>query len=207
MLGSHGFDLWADGYDASVGLSDEANRYPFAGYKRVLGEIYRRLRETQARSVLDIGCGTGVLGAKLCAAGVDVTGLDFSQEMLKNARERMPEARLIQWDFGKGLPEKVKTGAYDAVICTYAIHHLTNGGKAALFEEMVRCLRPGGRIMIGDIAFETAQARGECRAEAGDEWDEDEFYLAMDEVKPHMVGTVYYYQQMSKCAGLLEIIV
>lgn len=31
MLSSQGFDLWADGYDASVGLSDEENSYPFAG--------------------------------------------------------------------------------------------------------------------------------------------------------------------------------
>lgn len=34
MLNHKGFDLWADGYDKSVGLSDEANTYPFAGYKR-----------------------------------------------------------------------------------------------------------------------------------------------------------------------------
>ena len=36
MLNHKGFDLWADGYDKSVGLSDEANTYPFAGYKKVL---------------------------------------------------------------------------------------------------------------------------------------------------------------------------
>ena len=33
MLDNKGFDLWADGYDESVGLSDEENTYPFAGYK------------------------------------------------------------------------------------------------------------------------------------------------------------------------------
>ena len=35
MLDNKGFDLWADGYDAAVGLSDEENSYPFAGYKDV----------------------------------------------------------------------------------------------------------------------------------------------------------------------------
>ena len=168
MLGSHGFDLWADGYDRSVGLSDEADCYPFAGYKQVLGEVYGILRATQARSVLDIGCGTGVLGARLCAAGVDVTGLDFSDKMLKIARERMPEARLIQWDFVKGLPEKVKARSFDAVVCTYALHHLTDEDKALLLREMEQCVRPGGRILIGDIAFETAAAREACRAETED---------------------------------------
>ncbi len=207
MLGSHGFDLWADGYDVSVGLSDEADRYPFAGYKQVLGEIYGLLRSTQARRVLDVGCGTGVLGAKLCAAGVNVTGLDFSQEMLRHARERMPEARLIQWDFSAGLPDKIKMGSFDAVVCTYALHHLDDGGKAALLGEMEKCLKPGGRIIIGDISFETAQMRGECRAEAGAEWDDDEFYMAMDEMEERMVGTAYSYRQISGCAGVLEIIV
>ena len=33
MLDNKGFDLWADGYDKSVGLSEEENTYPFAGYK------------------------------------------------------------------------------------------------------------------------------------------------------------------------------
>ena len=40
MLNSNGFDLWADGYDAAVGLSDEDGSYPFAGYRKILGEIY-----------------------------------------------------------------------------------------------------------------------------------------------------------------------
>ena len=35
MLDNKGFDLWADGYDKSVQLSDESNTYPFAGYKQV----------------------------------------------------------------------------------------------------------------------------------------------------------------------------
>ena len=33
MLNNKAFDLWADGYDKTVGISDEKNTYPFAGYK------------------------------------------------------------------------------------------------------------------------------------------------------------------------------
>lgn len=43
MLDSKDFDLWADDYDKSVGLSDDDGTSPFAGYKLVLGEIYRRV--------------------------------------------------------------------------------------------------------------------------------------------------------------------
>ena len=35
MLNSKGFDLWANGYDQTVGVLDEADRYPFTGYKRI----------------------------------------------------------------------------------------------------------------------------------------------------------------------------
>lgn len=42
MLDNKGFDLWADGYDKSVGLYDEENTYPFAGYRNVLNAIYKK---------------------------------------------------------------------------------------------------------------------------------------------------------------------
>ena len=38
MLDKKGFDLWADGYDRAVGISDEDGTYPFAGYKQLLNE-------------------------------------------------------------------------------------------------------------------------------------------------------------------------
>lgn len=59
MLSSDGFDLWADGYDQSVGLSDQDETYPFAGYKEILNEIYNRVLSGKGRAVLDIGFGTG----------------------------------------------------------------------------------------------------------------------------------------------------
>ena len=55
MLDNKGFDLWADGYDKTVGVSDEGNTYPFAGYKDVLGTIYKTIMEKPNAVVLDIG--------------------------------------------------------------------------------------------------------------------------------------------------------
>ena len=42
MLDNKGFNLWADGYDRSVDISDEDNTYPFAGYKKYLQESTRQ---------------------------------------------------------------------------------------------------------------------------------------------------------------------
>ena len=41
MLNNKAFDLWADGYDKTVGISDEKNTYPFAGSKRYLDSFFR----------------------------------------------------------------------------------------------------------------------------------------------------------------------
>lgn len=65
MLNNTGFDLWADGYDKSVGLSDENDRYPFAGYRAMMNALYQRVLAQSGRDVLDIGFGTGILTSRL----------------------------------------------------------------------------------------------------------------------------------------------
>lgn len=52
MLDKNGFDLWADGYDKTVGISDEENTYPFAGYRDVLGSIFQAIWKNQAQQCL-----------------------------------------------------------------------------------------------------------------------------------------------------------
>ena len=74
MLNSRGFDLWADGYDASVGLSDEDGSYPFAGYRKVLGEIYGMIMGKPSSTVLDLGFGTATLTSKLYEGGHEIYG-------------------------------------------------------------------------------------------------------------------------------------
>lgn len=65
MLNNIEFDLWADGYDKTVGISDGENTYPFAGYKKVLGFIFQTIMRAENAVVLDIGFGTGTLTTKL----------------------------------------------------------------------------------------------------------------------------------------------
>ena len=53
MLNNIEFDLWADGYDKTVGISDEENTYPFAGYKKVLGFIFQTITGAENAVVLE----------------------------------------------------------------------------------------------------------------------------------------------------------
>lgn len=77
MLDKKEFDLWADGYDKTVGISDEENTYPFAGYKKVLAFIFQTIMKTENAIVLDIGLGTGTLTTKLYEQGCSIYGQDF----------------------------------------------------------------------------------------------------------------------------------
>jgi len=108
MLDDKGFDLWADGYDKSVGISDEDNTYPFAGYKKILGSIYKTIMEKPNAEVLDIGFGTATLATKLYENGCVIYGQDFSARMIELASEKMPDANLYQGDFTQGLVEPLK---------------------------------------------------------------------------------------------------
>ena len=108
MLDKKGFDLWTDGYDKTVGISDEENTYPFAGYKDVLGNIFQIIMEKQNATVLDIGFGTGTLTTKLYEHGCDIYGQDFSSRMIALAFEKMPGSHLYQGDFTEGLVEPLR---------------------------------------------------------------------------------------------------
>lgn len=203
MLNQNGFDLWADGYDKSVGLSEEAQAYPFAGYKNLLNEIYNRILSRSEKEVLDIGFGTGTLTCRLYEQGCRIYGQDFSEKMIGLAQKKMPEARLYQGDFSKGLTEELRKQRYDAVIATYSLHHLTDAKKVHFLKDLLPLLKEGGHIYIGDVAFQTRAELEQCRSNAGEEWDEDEIYFVFEELEQELPGLRF--ERISDCAGVLEL--
>ena len=195
MLDNKGFDLWADGYDKSVGLSDEENTYPFAGYKDVLGTIYKTIMEKENAVVLDIGFGTGTLTTKLYENGCNIYGQDFSARMI--------ELHLYQGDFTQGLVEPLLAQNYDFIVATYSLHHLTDEQKVSFLRMLRDHLNPGGQILIGDVAFENRSQLEQCQKDVGDEWDDDEIYFVVDELKREFPELGF--KQRSHCAGVLSI--
>lgn len=201
MLDNKGFDLWADGYDQSVGLSDGDGTYPFAGYKQILNEIYNRVLMRGGKNVLDIGFGTGTLTAKLYEQGCRIWGQDFSAKMIELAKEKMPEAVLYQGDFSEGIAEEARRNRYDAVIATYSLHHLSDEKKISLIKSLLPLLNEGGCIYIGDVAFKTRADLEKCRALIGEEWDDEEIYFVADELSEAFPQLRF--EQFSFCSGLL----
>ena len=106
-------------------------------------------------SVLDVACGTGnlTLTAKRYAGSAGkVHGIDASPEMIEVAKKKSAEAG-TGVIFDVGLAEKLPfpDETFDVVISRLAMHHLPDDLKRAAFAEMLRVLKPGGRVLIADF--------------------------------------------------------
>ena len=203
MLDSKGFDLWADQYDASVSSSDAKDTYPFAGYRKVLNTICSEVMHKPRAKVLDLGFGTGILTKALYDQGCEIYGIDFSQKMVERAQAKMPEAHLFKADFSQGLSGQPASERYDFIIATYSMHHLSDPQKITLLKQLREHLSSGGKILIGDIAFESRDKMIKCKTAAGSEWDEDEIYIVYDELKEFFPDLTF--EKISHCAAVLTL--
>lgn len=98
--------------------------------------------------VLEVAIGTG-LNLALYPAGTTLTGLDLSEEMLAQARRRRDEVgrpvRLLVGD-AERLP--FEAAVFHTVVCTFSCCAIPDHRRA--LSEMVRVLRPEGRLLLGD---------------------------------------------------------
>ncbi len=99
-----------------------------------------------AHRILDLGTGDGRLLAlvKLTHPGATAVAIDFSPTMLDAARQRFAGDRLVTvvaHNLENPLPE---SGSFDAVVSSFAIHHLTHERKRSLYAEIYARLSPGG---------------------------------------------------------------
>ena len=96
--------------------------------------------------ILDLGAGDGRLLAlaKLIRPEASGVAMDFSPTMLKKAHSRFAEDQnitVMEHDLNKTLPD---IGSFDVVISSFAIHHLSDERKQAIYNEVFTLLEPGG---------------------------------------------------------------
>ncbi|MHA7985954.1 class I SAM-dependent methyltransferase [Rathayibacter sp. CAU 1779] len=105
--------------------------------------------------VVDIGCGTGTLTRLLTDAGYSVDGLDFSPEMVRRAREKVPEAAF--W-IGDAASPPLHPGAYDVVLSRHVLWAMTDPARA--LSRWVDLLTRDGMLVLVEGRWGTAGLTG-----------------------------------------------
>ena len=98
-----------------------------------------------ARRVVDLGCGSGFLAGQLAARGLQVIGVERSEDGIAHARAGHPGIRFEQASVDTDL-SRVLGGGFDVVISTEVIEHLTFPRN--LLRNGLSLLRPGGLMLI-----------------------------------------------------------
>jgi SAM-dependent methyltransferase len=134
------FDAVAGEYDASL---------PEHVVEHYLSKRTRFILDNCPRGrALDVGCGTGALAERLAAAGYHVVGVDPSTRMLDVLRDRAPAVEAVQASGGE-LP--FDDGSFDLALTVATLHHVADSGAVrTTLHEMVRVVRPGGRLLVWD---------------------------------------------------------
>lgn len=123
--------------------------------------IYGRLRPGE--TVVEIGSGAGfdaILAACQVGPTGRVIGIDMTPAMLEKARGNAAQLALSHLEFRQGYAEELPTpdGLADVVISNGVIN--LSPDKAAVFGEIARALKPGGRLQIADIIVTEAVPDG-----------------------------------------------
>ena len=166
-----------------AGLYDEKHSFVW----KLAAGVLELLDAKAGERILDLGCGTGHLTAKIAEAGAHVVGVDRSPEMIRQAKEKYPSLRFEVMD-GR---EIALDGNFDAVFSNATLHWIKEPER--VISGIKKLLRPGGRFV----------------AEFGGKGNTGELLKAIQQAwaKSGLAGPApqpWYYPSLAEYAGLLE---
>ncbi len=135
----------------------EQRMWWFRGMRSILYRLVDdAVRGREVRSVLEAGCGTGLLARQLQRRyGWTLTPMDLSADGLAVARRngglRLVQADTLQLPFGRA--------CFDALITLDMLVHLLPGEELRAMDEFARVLRPGGLLILRAAAFHALRSR------------------------------------------------
>jgi ubiquinone/menaquinone biosynthesis C-methylase UbiE len=130
-----------------------------ADQAQVNAALMQILAPAPGERLLEAGCGSGLLCRQVAAAvapGGSITGLDISPEFLRLAQDyavRAGQADLIRWSAGRVEAAPFPDASFDGVLAARLLLHVSE--PQVVLRELVRVVRPGGRLVVMDWDFDT----------------------------------------------------
>lgn len=129
---------------------------PFArlpGHLDAIELLLELTRPAKDAAVLDLACGPGLVACTFARHAGQVTGIDITPAMLEQAAKRQQEQGLdnLVWQLGDVQALPYADASFDLVITRYSFHHFQQPGQA--LAEMIRVCKPGGRVLVADVAM------------------------------------------------------
>lgn len=141
MNPAHAFDIIAASYDR-LWTDSPVGRLQREAFWRHAGGYLKN-----ARNVLDIGCGTGEDAARLTRAGIQVTAIDISPEMVAVARKRAVDARVLQIERLNVLNESFESASFDVAISNFGALNCVERLEG-IREPLAKLVAPGGYAIL-----------------------------------------------------------
>lgn len=150
------FDDWADDYDKTVYMKDGQYEEVFKNYTEILNETVKHISKFKDATVLDIGAGTGNLTTVAAKAGYNTIGLEPNSRMRDISIKKYPS---ISFFSGTFLSLPIDDNSVDAIITSYAFHHLTDSEKKDSIKILKKKLRNDGIIIITDTMYDSIETK------------------------------------------------
>lgn len=136
---------------------------PFAqlpGHSSSLDLLTAMANPSTADQALDVACGPGLVACHFAPLVGHITGIDITPEMVRQAEKAQADRGLgnMTWKVGTASPLPFADSAFSLVITRYSFHHFQD--PSAVVAELIRVLRPGGRLLIADVAQPSDKAGG-----------------------------------------------
>ena len=138
------FSKWADYYD---------NPLTSITFKQTNAKIVTLLDPKHNSSLLDVGCGSGILIKNLInlSRGMKLYGLDITPNMVRVAKRKFTNNSSVEITLGSAVNMPYKDNSFDYVTCASSFHHHPDPIQSA--KEMVRVLKPDGKLLILDMCI------------------------------------------------------
>jgi ubiquinone/menaquinone biosynthesis C-methylase UbiE len=150
---SKSHDRFASTYDSQV------KQYKSYGHEALFGMCYEFIEPGD--SLLDLGIGTGLSSVLFAKAGLDITGLDESLEMLKECRKKGFAKEIKQYNI-QDVPLPYSDNAFSHIVCCGVFHFF--GDLQPTIKDAYRILRPAGIFAFTIASLTAKEAKSDCES-------------------------------------------